>query len=360
MTTKVIVVEVVRAPGRPEAVGAKRKTAAEKVLDFIIRSFRQAGFLAVSLFLRWPVWGILRAIRIFDYIFLVYPGSPRDLDGYCPRKVARSPLFSCKPTVGGIISTGKLGVRGLYLVVPNTAKEFFENNAVCREVKKRLEWIKNLVGERAKAIAIAGQVPSAFVKNGNVLERPFVRGNKGTVFCVMETLHEAMKKHGLEIGKAPIAIVGVGYVGGVLFDALKAEGQFIMGVDIERRQSGVALQEDGERLIHIADVVIALTPKGEDFLPYVKYLKRDAIIIDDTHPKVKKQEQPEGMTFYKVAVGLDGMKFFPKLPGYEADWIPGCAVEAIIAAKTGEFNGSSQEEFNKKARELGFFAHLVR
>ncbi len=339
--------------GTPVAEIAKKKSDT-------FRLFRQAGFLLVSLILRWPVWGMLRFIRIFDYIFLVYPGSPRDLDGYCPRRIARSWFFSGKPTVGGILSAGKIGVRGLYLVVPNTVKEFFEDNAVCQEVKKRLRWIKDLLGERAKAIAIAGRVPSAFVKNGGSLEQPFVRGNKGAAFCVMETLREVMKKHGLETGKARIAIVGVGYVGGLLFDTLKAEGQDVIGIDIEFRQSGVALKEDGEVLIRIADIVIALTPEGDDFLPYAKYLKNDAIIIDDTHPKIRRKDQPAGMVFYKVAVGLDGVKFFPRLPGYESDWIPGCAVEAIIAAKTGNFNGSSQQVFNQKARELGFFVHMVK
>jgi hypothetical protein len=342
---------------RPKTADVVKKG---KGFEFIFRPLRQAGFLLVSLILRWPVWGILRIARVFDYIFLVYPGSASDLDGYCPRKIARSWLFSGKPTVGGIISAGKIGVRGIYFVVPNTAKEFFENNAVCQEVKKRLEWIKNLLGKRAKAVAIAGQVPSAFVKNGDPLEEPFVRGNKGTVFCVMETLHEAMKKQGLEVGKAKIAIIGIGYVGGLLFDALKAEGQDVIGVDIEFRKSGVALKEDGEVLISIADVVIALTPKGSDFLPYVKRLKKDAIIIDDTHPKIKMEDQPEGMIFYKVAVGLEGVKFLPQLPGYRADWIPGCAVEAILTARTGEFNGVSQKEFNHRARSFGFFAHLVK
>ncbi|MBU2265217.1 hypothetical protein KJ784_03480 [Patescibacteria group bacterium] len=325
----------------------------------LFRLLRQAGFILVSLILRWVVWGVLGALRIFkifDYLFLVYPGSASDLDGYCPRKLARSWLFSKKPTVGGIISKGQAGVRGLYFVVPNTAKEFSFGKDVCESVRRRLAWLNGLVGSRA--VAVAGQVPGMMVRNGVSIEKPFVRGNKGTVFCIMETISEAMKKHGRKSGKTSIIIVGVGYVGSQLLDSLRQEGFNAIGIDIESRKGGyVALDEDARVFLPKADLVVVLTPKGSDFAPYVQYLKKGAIVIDDTHPKIT--EKPLGVHFYKVAVGMDGSFFYPRLPGYRSNWIPGCAVEAIMAAATGEFNGCSQKEFNQKAKELGFFARMV-
>ncbi|MDP2709478.1 MAG: hypothetical protein Q8O93_05585 [bacterium] len=219
-----------------------------------------------------------------------------------------------------------------------------------------------MIGSRA--VAVAGQVPGMMVRNGVPVNKPFVRGNKGTVFCVMETITEAAKKHNLDLAEAGIIVVGVGYVGGLLLKDMRANGLKAIGVDtdalnkIHEIPGGyVALDEDARVFLPRADLVVVLTPSGSDFEPYVKFLKQGAIVIDDTHPKIINK--PDGVNFYKVAVGMSGASFIPKLPGYEADWIPGCAVEAIFSAATGDFNGMTQVEFNNKAKELGFFAHLV-
>lgn len=337
------------------------KTAERKASRISSRAFisvlRKIVFLLFSLVLRWPIWGVLALARIFkpfDYLFLVYPGTDKDLDGYCPRRLAKSWLFSKKPTIGGIISKSA-GGRGLILVVPNTVKEFLFSKEVCKEVMRRLEFVKKIVG--AKSIAIAGQMPGMISRHNLDLEKPFVRGNKGTVFCIMETISEVMLKHDLKVGEFKIALVGVGYVGSLLMSSLQQMGHDIAGVDIHINRNGVLLKEESKPLLKEADMVIVLTPKGEDFAPYAADLKIGAIVIDDTHPKIT--QRPIGVNFYKVAVGLNGTKFLPRLPGYRPDWIPGCAVEAIYSASTGQFNGCSQEEFNQKAKELGFFAHLV-
>lgn len=336
---------------------AKKKTWQKR----FIAAVRMWGFPLLSVVFRWPLWVAVAIIRLFikfDYIFTVYPGTESDLRGYCHPIVAKTRFIHSKPSLVGIISRGEKVGRGLILAIPNVMAEFREKKDTCLEVLGRLAFIRKISG--TKAIALAGQLPGVCVRHELSLDKPFVRGNKGTVFCVMETLAEAMRKHKLSVGQARVAIVGVGYVGSLLFDAMKAEGHDVIGVDIEFRKSGVALKEDGEVLLRIADIVVVLTPKGSDFLPYLCCLRKDAIIIDDTHPKIKEESQPEGMFFYKVAVGMTGVKFYPPIPGYKADWLPGCAVEAIIASATGEFNGCSQQEFNRRAKELGFFVHLVR
>lgn len=342
---------------RTPKVGVAKRIAFGVTRQVFISVLRKVAFITVSLILRWPAWGILGLVRIFkpfDYLFLVYPGTDNDLDGYCPRRLAKSWLFSKKPAIGGIISKS-VGGRGLILVVPNTIKEFLSHKDVCEKVMQRLERIKAIVG--AKSIAIAGQVPGMLSRHNLFLEKPFVRGNKGTVFCIMETVYEVMKKHGLEPGEFRIVVVGVGYVGTLLLSSLKELGHNIVGVDIRVNRKGVFLPQESHPLLKEADMVIVLTPRGSDFAPYVSDLKIGAIVIDDTHPKII--QRPVGVNFYKVAVGLKGVKFYPRLPGYRAEWVPGCAVEAIYSAATGQFNGSSQEEFNQKAKELGFFARLV-
>ena len=105
------------------------------------RLMRKVGLLLVSLFLRWPIWLMLSfcrlaGIRFFDYLFLVYPGTDSDLDGYCPRWLARSWFFRDKPVIAGVISKGVAGGRGLVLAVPNTVAELHKSSKVCLRDRK--------------------------------------------------------------------------------------------------------------------------------------------------------------------------------------------------------------------------------
>lgn len=337
-----------------------KKSALIKILESV---FKTVGFLSLNLF-RWLIWSVLGTlslfgIRFFDYIFMVYPGTDADVHGYCKPPwlaslLAKSPFFSKRPALAGIISKNCAG-RGLTLVVPNTSEQFKSDKDVCNKVMERLEWIQRVIG--AKAIALAGQAPGMIIRNGISVNEPFVRGNKGTVFCVMETINEVAKKHNLDPLKASIIVVGVGYVGGLLLKELRNEKYNAIGVDIEMKDNGiVALREDSSLFLPLADITVVLTPKGSDFAPYLRYLKKGSIVIDDTHPRM---EQLSGFSFYKVAVGIEDTAFYPKLPGYHQKWIPGCAVEAIVASATGKFNGIPQIRFNEEAKKLGLYAHLV-
>ena len=317
---------------------------------------RKLGFLTGNLILRWPIYWSLAAARVFKpfhFLFLVYPGSDKDLDGYCPRWLAKSWLFSKKPTIGGVISKGRgVGrIRGLTLVVPNTVDEFRAKSVVCQEVLNRLERMGSLLG--VKSIAIAGQVPGIIIQKGFRLNKPFVEGSKGTVFCVIETVDEAAKRHNLSTGKYKIAVVGVGYIGGLLVDVLMEYGHDVIGIDTKTKRERVTSESHP---LKQADLVVVLLPKGSDFDPYILYLKKGAIVIDDTHPKIRKK--PPGIIFYKVAVGMKGVKFLPRLPGYKSNWIPGCAAEAMCVAFDEKFRHATPREFNGKAKDLGFFAYL--
>lgn len=317
---------------------------------------RMLGFLTVNLLLRWPIWlslGVLRFVRTFDYLFLVYPGTDRDLDGYCPRWLAKSFIFSAKPTIGGFITKGNAG-RGLVLVIPDTAFQLMREKRLCEKLVRRLRFIAALIG--AKAVAIAGQGPAMIERHGIELSEPFVKGNKGTVFSITETIREAMKRHELKPGHFKIALVGVGFVGEILLDTLRAEGHDITGIDVTVRRRDVLLPKESYALLNEADMVVVLTPRGSDFVPYIPHLKRGSVVIDDTHPRI--EEKPSGVRFYKVAVGMEGVEFIPRLPGYRRNWVPGCAVEAMYSASTGDFNGTVQKQFNQATKDLGFYAHV--
>lgn len=83
---------------------------------------RKFMFVSTSLVLRYPIFLVLimlRPFNLFQYIFLVYPGKDKDIEGYCPLWLAKSSLSSGKPTLAGIITKSTLNDRGLILVLPN-------------------------------------------------------------------------------------------------------------------------------------------------------------------------------------------------------------------------------------------------
>jgi len=355
-----------KAPRAKEARPKRKRVKKSRITQILIRASRQTGFITVSLVFRWPIWILVRILitlkimKPFGYVFLVYPGDPSDLDGYCPRWLARSFLYRSKPTIGGDIEKS-VGGKGLTVVVPDTIKELSHDKSRCAGIKKRLLRVKSLTG--AKSIAIAGRAPGVFARHGIELDKPFVEGTKGTLFCVTETISEVMKKHGLTPGGFKVAVVGVGNIGGSLLDFLKEEGHSAFGVDIAKsKRDDVFLGKDSHLLLKTAKMVIVLTGKGSDFMSYVKHLSPGTIVIDDTHPRIRKRISD--FTFYKVAVAMKTengkiIRFRPRLPGYKAEWIPGCAVEGIFSAATGEFNNTTQLDFNRRAKELGLFALLV-
>lgn len=310
-------------------------------------------------FLKWPIFIFIGLLNIFklikiNYLFLVYPGSETDIQNYTPLFMAKTFILSGRPTLVGFIFNKTCG-NGLVLAIPNTIGELRLNKKINEKIICRLKFIAKITG--AKTIALAGQLSGVMAGHKIELNKPFVSGAIGTVFSVADTLDQVIKKHQLNLKKINIVLVGVGYVGGLLLNFLKDQGYKIIGIDIKVKQKNVVLLNQGEKFLKKADLVIVLTPRGEDFLPYIKHLKKNVFIIDDTHPKIK--EIIPNAIFYKVAAGLEKIKFFPKLPGYKNDWIPGCVLEAMVIASNNQANQGSQSDFNQTAKKLGFFGRLV-
>ena len=328
------------------------------IVQKIKKYLRIVLFIFFSVFLRWPVWlllFLLKPFHLFGFIFVVYPGSDRDLEPYCPKKIAKSWLFSGKPVIGGFVTKGQSKSRGLVLVIPDTIQELRGDLKRCQKIIKRIKLIKYLSG--AKTIALAGQLPGVFVKNGIELDYPFVKGALGTVFCVLDTVELAIKNLKITKQKINIAQIGVGFVGGLLLDSLKGSGYQATGIDIVVKEGETVLASNSREILEKADVIIVLTPRGSDFNPYAKWIKKGAVVIDDTHPKI--EVKPDNVLFYKVAVGLPGVKFVPALSGYKKDWIPGCAVEGCIASIYGDSSKLNISQFYELAKKEGFFAHAI-
>lgn len=320
---------------------------------------QQITFIFFSIILRWPIWVMLLFIRpfgLFDYIFLVYPGTQKHLNTYCPKLLKSTRFLDAKPSVLSIVKKAN-GVRGLVLGVPNFTKEFRENKNLTKKLISNLELIKKITG--VSSVAMAGQLPSITHKHALGLPLGFVSGTTGTVFCVIATIESVFKKHTLDKKNNPIAVVGVGYVGSILISTLQDLGYNTQGIDIIKTSSKIILAKDASSVLKKSKVIVALTPRGKDFTPYLKKLSQDSIIIDDTHPKIDLSVVSVKNTFYKVAIGLKNAKFCPKLPGYKNDWLPGCVIEAMHLAILKK-SANNQKEFIRQAKKIGFYAHLVK
>jgi hypothetical protein len=310
-----------------------------------------------SVTFRWPILLVLSLCRFFKFncIFTVYPGSQRDVDGYFPNglKWLLKPIASGKPFVAGVITTGNGLGRGLVLAVPNSIDQIRSDRQLVGKIMKRLNLTRQLTG--AKTIAIAGQGPRYF-KSHYPYQKPFVYGLRGRVFSVVESVERIMEKHHLERDKTTVAILGVGEIGEAIIENMKEKGVKAVGIDIQVKEGRVELCSEEREKLKNADLVVVQTPRGDDVVPYYPELKKTAILVDDSHPRITSK--PSEVHFYKVAIGRPGVEFRPPLPGYEHYWIPGCVQESMVVAETGNHD-LSQEDFNRRAKDLGFYAHLI-
>lgn len=311
----------------------------------------------IMILLRVPMLGALSLCRFlkFNCIFTVYAGSQRDIDGYLPSgfKWAKNLVWG-KPFVAGVITTGNGLGRGLVLAVPNTADQFKTDKKLVGDIMKNLQRTKSLTG--AKTIAIAGQGPR-FFKSHFPYEQPFIYGLRGRVFSAIETVERVVEKHNLTQSETTVAILGVGEIGEAIIANLKEKGYQAVGIEIHVNDGHLNLTPEGMEKLKNADLIIVQTPRGDDVIPYYENLKKTAILIDDAHPRITVRPNHE-VRFYKVAIGRTGVEFKPPLPGYEKYWIPGCVQESMVVAESGKAD-MSQEEFNHRSKELGFYAHLV-
>jgi hypothetical protein len=323
------------------------------------RNFKRQFLAFLSMILRWPIFIFFAVFRTFkiNTLFTIYPGNAQDIEGYTLPVIrkAQTRYISGKPFIAGVITSGNGYGRGLVLGLPNTIEELKSNKKLVGKIIRRLEFARKVTG--AKAIAIAGQGPRYFKTHYPHYGEPFVYGLRGRVFSVVETVERICEKHRLPQDSTTIALLGIGEIGEAIIQNLVDLGYNATGIRIHHREDGQVIidNNDFDRL-KTADLVVVQTPRGDDVIPYYGKLKKSAILVDDAHPRISVL--PNENKFYKVAVGRPGVTFKPPLPGYKSYWIPGCVQESMVVAETGHAD-FSQDEFNRKSRELGFVALLV-
>lgn len=328
---------------------------------------RFAGYQTINLLwlviLR-PLCVLLKWFRCppFGYIFLVYPGALDQVRGYMPQWYRK--IISIISIIG-IISKGKQGKRGLVVAVPWTIEEM-EQESRLEVIARHVTKLAKSLG--AKSVALAGRMPGVFIQNGyhSLLSPPIVAGDKGTVYTIILSIKQITEALGISISKIVIGILGYGFIGSRLVNSLRyfSKNRMIV-VDPQIKQERddrdeVILSRDPAKLAH-CDLVVILTATGEQAECAIQYLKPGVIVIDDTHPqlplRLSSRIEKKGGRVIKAVLGLDGVVFWPRLPNWEANWLPGCCIEGLVSATKGF--ASSQLEFNQLAQQIHFTALKV-
>ena len=290
---------------------------------------------------------------------VVYPGKKEDITSYLlSEKILK---WIPKLSIIGLI-LGKKGRRGLVIAIKNPIETILDGKS-----EENLNSLRNFATSiRVDKIAMAGRLPHLVLedKSSNSL---FVKGKRGTIFAILENVREVMEKEGLSSSTTKIGVLGTGFIGMALLTQLQKSGfDTVIGVDPRLKQPRIGEQVkigSNPSLLSECDLVVVLTPKGDDIKDAIPHLKEGVIVVDDTHPSISKTnllriKSRRGKT-YKVALTLNGTKFVPSLAGYiNGKLLPGCVIEVLV------LNGSkhqiiTQDEFNKGAREMEFRVSLL-
>lgn len=301
---------------------------------------------------------MVRKFRLVSFVFVVYPGTQTDITSYIPLWLHRRIRKILPLSVLGISSGGNTRKRGLIITLMSEPEAFTREEL--SEMLGEMESFARSVG--AGSIALAGRIPGVILAHGLPLNDPFLKGDRGGVFTVTETLLYALKIEGLT-SKHTIGILGVGFLGGKVLRHLRDIGfSSLIGFDPRAkggRDTNPILTNDPNMLTQ-CKVVVVLTGKGSDIADSIPYFSKGIIVIDDTHPQLPstlvEQIRTHGGKIYKATLGLEGVRFFPKIPGYGAEWLPGCVIEALNGHNG---HNQTQQEFDQRGRELGLRPLLV-
>lgn len=305
------------------------------------------------------VWPPVRRLFKPDYVFVLYPGTEAHKRHYFPPWIERilRPVFPA-----GVIRFGSywgLLVGGL------ASAETLER------APERLEtFLSEVHGQfgGVGSIALAGRLPSLAVRSGVGLDRPFTRGDRGTVCAMLGAIRQLAGMLGKPTEEVTLALIGgAGFIGSRLIDSLTTEFGRVIAVDPRyagaSREAGNVVYTARPEDVAEAEAIMVLTARGSDTAGIANHLSCGTVVADDTHPEipqaVREIMEERGATVLKATVADARIRFVPALPDFRADDIPGCLLEALVVVHRGKEVLDSQAEFNRAAEELGFGARLT-
>lgn len=327
---------------------------------------RYVGFITASLFgpiILFPFFGLAKLFGrpLFGFVFFVYPGSINQI------KVC-VPLWyrNIRPglSIISVVTKGECGERGLVMAIPWTLEEMEGKNNFLEETVKELEILAKFIG--AKTVALGGRAVTVLFRRGYDFRPPLITGDKGAVYTVLFSIEQALKLVNSKNQKIEIGILGYGFLGSRLGaflgdywknDIVALDPRFTQS----QNQGKIRLTSNPSEIVN-CDLIVVLTPKGEQIEDEIQYFKSNAIVVDDTYPSLSKKAisgiEKRGGRVIKAGAWLKGVKFWPKLPKWEANRIPGCCVEAMVISMFGGVGDKTQKEFNNLANQVGFEAFI--
>jgi hypothetical protein len=244
------------------------------------------------------------------------------------------------------------------------------------------------------SIALAGRLPSLLHKGGVSLKPPIVGGWEGTCYAMRRValaLADRYAAHTLELdtqctiesacsiyqacpGASAAAsltaavIGGGGFVGSKIVQDLSSYFRKVIAYDVrytELEERGNVVRTNDLGFLREAQVSLIFTACGDDVAPAVRYLAAGSIVADDTHPcvsaLVRERFKAAQVTLLKAAAvnHLQPVNFYPRLPNFNRDSIPGCLLEALVVTRHGHEVTEDFEKFCQEAAALGFGPQLM-
>jgi hypothetical protein len=221
----------------------------------------------------------------------------------------------------------------------------------------------------AQIYSFAGILPSLLHKHNqwptsmNPRSDRLVKGADATTFMVMENVLQVQERHKTDPLTKNIVIIGAGFIGSQVANKCAEMGLDVRALDIrmnvrEKLDDRVKFyHEDVESAVKDAHLIVLLTMVGDDGVAgLMQYVESGMVIISDTYPKISKeiiyQLNTVGVTVYESALTREGVNFFPKLPKWKHDTIPGCLGEAFVKAALPPFQYDGSHNFTWNARRV--------
>lgn len=328
------------SPETHKKVGLKR---------FFAKYFRQLFF--VSFYFIWLF--IFRWITKPQFLFFVY-GTSGDKRAYWPKWLEKHlrPVFP----VSLLYRKGSTGGRqwGWVVATPLSMEELERDDA--KLLRRALDEIVTLFPS-TKCCALAGRLPGILRKNRVVICPPFVDGGTGTRNTIQNAVERAALIKDVPINQLTVAVLGGnGYTGSKVVRDLSRIALRAIGIDPRYHMDPSMPNRDNQvftsdaSVVRRADIVVILTAQGDDASSAVPYFQPGTIVLDDTHPCVKRDVRQKiistGAQLLKVSMN-GNLNTFPRLPNFRSSDIPGCLAEAIGILLHGPDITNSLDDFSR-------------
>lgn len=296
-----------------------------------------------------------------DCIFVLYPASPDIFAKFFPALGPRQgTLDPNKFLYVGRYSAGVLGVQTAIVTIPK-----FPGDLTRDELLVLMGKIRDLAAAvGARGVALAGILAGLFYRFGIPVEPPCVSGNLGTVYAVVQTLRDAMQIRRVELQRAPIRILGYGFVGQRCLAYLQQLGCVDLAV-VEKRLRGTYRRQgviftNSQNAIRENDWVVFVAGGGDQV--DVSELPR-VFGINDMYPPFSAVQmttlKERGSTLLEVAMHAEGVVSDVKLEQFFQDQFPGCLAQGLVQATGVDTSVMSQTEFDPVAQRCGIRSSLM-